>query len=454
MLSALVLGIVILSGVAGCSAPQPNDQTPDRFSTVGGGEENEASGEYATISGGSHNTASAFHATVGGGSYNTARVGHSVIGGGYHNTAGASLTVVGGGYNNDALRRGATIGGGAGNVADGRITTIGGGFRNAATGWGDTISGGRGNFTSSFYPTVGGGAENTAAGLAATVAGGAGNEAGASHAAVGGGLSNRATDIHATVAGGYANTSSGAFATVPGGRQNEASGDYSLASGRRARIGAAHEGAFLYADSNDLDFRSAAADEFAVRATGGVRFVTSIDGDGDSVAGVKLAAGSGSWSSLSDREAKANVLPVDGTQVLTLVAEVPISTWNYTGQEPEIRHMGPMAQEFYATFGIGDDDRYIGAVDADGVALAAIQGLYRLMQEKDTQLANQQQRIAALEARLAALEGAGPANGSEVGPFVVGRWLGWLLFGGACLAGVGLWRCGFRLMAGAAQTPY
>jgi len=43
--------------------------------------------------------------------------------------------------------------------------------------------------------------------------------------------------------------------------------------------------------------------------------------------------------------------------------------------------------------------RHISAVDADGVALAAIQALYRLVKEKDVQ-------IAALEARVAALEGA------------------------------------------------
>jgi hypothetical protein len=281
--------------------------------------------------------------------------------------------------------------------------------------------------------------------LAATVAGGAGNEATASHAAVGGGMSNRATEIHATVAGGYANASNGSFATIPGGSHNEASGDYSFAAGRRAGIGAAHEGAFVYADANDVDFRSAAANEFAVRATGGARFVTAIDSEGHAVAGVTLASGSGSWSSLSDREAKANVSSVDGAQILTLLAEIPISTWNYTSQDPAVRHMGPMAQDLYGAFGIGDDDRHISAVDADGVALAAIQGLYRLVQEKDAQLATQQRQIGALEVRLEALERVGAVDGSAAGSLVAGVWLGWSLFGGACLAGVGVWLCGSRM---------
>jgi flagellar biosynthesis/type III secretory pathway protein FliH len=37
--------------------------------------------------------------------------------------------------------------------------------------------------------------------------------------------------------------------------------------------------------------------------------------------------------------------------------------------------MGPTAQDFQAAFGLGSDEQCIGTVDADGVALAAIQGL-------------------------------------------------------------------------------
>jgi hypothetical protein len=77
-----------------------------------------------------------------------------------------------------------------------------------------------------------------------------------------------------------------------------------------------------------------------------------------------------------------------------------------------------MAQDFYAAFGLGDNDKAIGTIDADGVALAAIQCLYKMLQErvgevaqlraeKDAhtqQIAAQQQRIIALETRLAAVE--------------------------------------------------
>jgi hypothetical protein len=74
-----------------------------------------------------------------------------------------------------------------------------------------------------------------------------------------------------------------------------------------------------------------------------------------------------------------------------------------------------MAQDFYAAFNVGEDNKHISTSDADGVALAAIQGLYKIVQEKDAEIATlraekdaqigaQQQQIAGLEARLAALE--------------------------------------------------
>ncbi len=63
-----------------------------------------------------------------------------------------------------------------------------------------------------------------------------------------------------------------------------------------------------------------------------------------------------------------------------------------------------MAQDFHAAFGLGADDKRISTVDADGVALAAIQALYRLLQEKDEQLEALQQQVEELRARQARLE--------------------------------------------------
>lgn len=88
----------------------------------------------------------------------------------------------------------------------------------------------------------------------------------------------------------------------------------------------------------------------------------------------------------SDRNQKENFASVDVQEVLEKVVTLPIETWNYTDQNPAIRHIGPMAQDFAAAFSVGEDNRLINTVDANGVALAAIQGLYKLLQQKDAQI--------------------------------------------------------------------
>ena len=109
-------------------------------------------------------------------------------------------------------------------------------------------------------------------------------------------------------------------------------------------------------------------------------------------------------SSDSDRNVKTNLSTVAGPDVLERLVEIPISSWNYKSDPASIRHIGPMAQDFRAAFAVGKDDKTIYNVDANGIAFAAIQGLYQALQDKDAQLAAQQPQIAALEARLAALE--------------------------------------------------
>jgi hypothetical protein len=306
------------------------------------------------------------------------------------------------------------ISGYSGNSVAGGVVgaTIGGGGQasatNRATADFATVGGGEGNTAMGFATTIGGGETNAVLGFAATVGGGANNVAGnvagnANFATVGGGIANTASNEHATVGGGIANIASGKRATVPGGHENTAAGDHSFAAGRRAK--ADHDGAFVWGDSNDFDFASTANNQFSARATGGARFVSAIDGSGNPTAGVILNAGAGSWSNLSDRNQKEHFAPVDGQEVLACLAEIPVTTWNYKSQNPSIRHIGPMAQDFYAVFGVGEDDTHISTLDADGVALAAIQGLYQLVQEQEAQIAALQQQSADLEARLAALEG-------------------------------------------------
>ena len=93
---------------------------------------------------------------------------------------------------------------------------------------------------------------------------------------------------------------------------------------------------------------------------------------------------------MSDRNVKKDIQAVDERAILERVASLPISTWSYKTDDPSVRHLGPMAQDFYAAFGLGDTDRAYYPVDAHGVALAAIKALA-------DQVAEQNERIERLE---------------------------------------------------------
>jgi len=148
-----------------------------------------------------------------------------------------------------------------------------------------------------------------------------------------------------------------------------------LPAGRRAK--ANHLGSFVWADSNDIDFASSANNQFNVRAGGGTRIYS----DASLTAGVTLAAGASAWVAVSDSNLKRNIRTLDGKEMLDKVMQLPIKRWSYKAQDPNIEHIGPMAQDFYPLFQVGDDEKTISTIDPPGIALAAIQGLYQIVQE-------------------------------------------------------------------------
>lgn len=109
----------------------------------------------------------------------------------------------------------------------------------------------------------------------------------------------------------------------------------------------------------------------------------------------------------SDRNLKEHFAPVNSRDILDKVLELPLTTWNYR-TDPGASHLGPMAQDFRAAFGFGTDDKHIATVDADGVALAAIQGLNQKLEQETAaqraELQNKDRRITDLEQRLQRLE--------------------------------------------------
>ena len=105
---------------------------------------------------------------------------------------------------------------------------------------------------------------------------------------------------------------------------------------------------------------------------------------------------------ISDRNVKKDFAAVDPQAILEKLAALPITQWHYQWEEENITpHIGPMAQDFHAAFGLGTDDKHIATVDADGVAMAAIQGLN---QKLETGSLKSEVRIHKLEAENAELK--------------------------------------------------
>jgi len=322
------------------------------------------------------------YTTIGGGEGNQAgRTGRS-------GTGNAVYATVAGGLNNTANDEYATVGGGLANTASYESTVVGGGTSNAAKDYEATVAGGEGNTARGSYSTVAGGQDNTALDNYTAIGGGEGNQAGES-----GGI----VESHGT---------------VPGGFKNLAEGERTFAAGHKAK--AVDNYAFVWSDKAGSDFNGTpftssqtgtsssptGNNTFHARATGGVRFVTGLNSSDEPNAGSYLASGGSSWQSVSAASAKHDVRPVDPQSVLDGVASLSISRWAYDGR-PGVDRMGPMAGEFHDAFELGDDPETIGHVDADGVALAAIQGLAeRLAETREDldEMADRDEQVDSLEA--------------------------------------------------------
>jgi hypothetical protein len=330
---------------------------------VGGGFENVAGGAYSGVLEGNSNEVCDEESSVTGGYYNFISSGantsyYSFIGSGYDNSISSNgyQSVIGGGNVNSLTAPNAVIGGGNQNTLSGADSVIAGGSQNSITGEYAAIAGGSLNQNTGEYGAIGGGYTNYVS---------------SNVGFIGGGKDNVVSGQGGVVGGGAKNSAGGQYATVPGGMSNVASGVASFAAGMSSN--AVNEGAFVWSDdaTSATMLSSTASNQFLARASGGFTFWTNAT----NTVGATLASGSGAWASASDRAMKRDVARLDDAEVLEAVARLPISTWSYVS-ERGVRHVGPMAQDFYAAFRVGEDDRHITSIDEDGVALAAIKALH------------------------------------------------------------------------------
>jgi hypothetical protein len=102
----------------------------------------------------------------------------------------------------------------------------------------------------------------------------------------------------------------------------------------------------------------------------------------------------GVFSNPSSIDFKEAFRAVDPSAVLQKFARLPIQEWSYKSDEQKLRHVGPTVEDFRSVFGMGTEGKYIFPMDVQGVTMAAVQGLYQLVQEKDAQIAELQKQMS------------------------------------------------------------
>ena len=114
----------------------------------------------------------------------------------------------------------------------------------------------------------------------------------------------------------------------------------------------------------------------------------------------------GTVVSTSSRTMKENIVAVEPQKILDSLSTLVINKWNYLTDSEGVKHIGPIAEDFYALFGLGMDEKHIASLDTSGIALAAIQALHDNVQQKDAKIEALEQQNKTLADRVAAIEAA------------------------------------------------
>jgi hypothetical protein len=209
------------------------------------------------------------------------------------------------------------------------------------------------------------------------------------------------------------------------GEDNTASGAASVALGYHAHTNA-RQGSFVFSDRSAVDTMRAGVNHSANwRVSGGFRIFTSSNlttgvtiqsgsvtsNWGQSNAVISTSTGAylgtdGVWHDVSDVHRKHLFADVTGEEVLARLRTLAIRSWSYRVDPDYVRHLGPTAQDFRATFGLGGDSTTIAPIDESGVALVGVQALDARTQRQQAEIAALRAENAELRARLARIEAA------------------------------------------------
>jgi len=228
-------------------------------------------------------------------------------------------------------------------------------------------------------------------------------------------IGNRATagSTNAFAIGNYtAANGSKSFATgnnsIAAGANAFSLGNYINANGANSfalgnYVTTNYAGSFILGDNSTTSLTtSSSINSMTMRFANGYQLFSN----SAATVGVVLASGGNAWSTISDVRRKENFEPVDEEAFLQKLHSIPLTTWNYKGQDPaSYRHYGPMAQDLYNAFGkdkygtIGNDTT-INQADFDGINFIGLQALEKRTSDLKAANTQLQEEIARLAAAL------------------------------------------------------
>lgn len=239
-----------------------------------------------------------------------------------------------------------------------------------------------------------------------------------------------------------------AQASFAAGENTAATGAASVALGYRANTNS-RQGSFVFSDRSSVDTLRAGLNHSANwRVSGGFRIFTASNlstgltfqsgasesnwGQANAVISTSTGAylsTSGVWTNTSDVNKKHLFESMNEEEVLAKLVKLKVQKWSYKVDAVKIKHVGPTAQDFYAAFGLGADEKTIGTVDADGIALIGVKALNTKSAKQATEIEQLRNENSELKKRLDALENKNNINTASF-PWAISAFLAVILFAG------------------------
>ncbi len=171
----------------------------------------------------------------------------------------------------------------------------------------------------------------------------------------------------------------------------------------------ANESRFVIEDVNALTvpFRidtGAPEDSFFITGTGDVGIGLSQPEEKLHVDGGLIV--DGDFRVGSSAKIKRDLEPVVSAELLETLEEIELFRWSYEADASRVRHLGPLAEDFHRSFGLGQDGRHLSPSDVAGVALAAVKALQGELQRRDDSLRRLEDTLDRREAQLDRLNDA------------------------------------------------